>query len=475
MKKLTPKTFKSGLIAGILFLSFDAAYAQKKELGVLFMGHTGVGKSSTINTFYNVVSKHYELNQEPGVIIPYWRYNRSVPVNIEQFKHNAPTLYAFRQGQTKETRKFVAQNDQYIVNLYDTPGFGDPDGSSTTQKNTRSQILKTLSKNKIHAIVIVQKNGDQNRLTPEMKSWISESLSMLPKSARPNIYGAYTFSTRLAEFFVDDLQNNFISDFKLDNGILALENSWLFSEDSQDDIYRWNSKQITEFLDNLSSQKSALKGSDFRSINQIDQNLESVIDQTAPEIRAYIDQVTELSLVEENLRMIQQRIKENKDYITMETFVYPEGVDNPIPEWVKVLPEVLKYVPLPPEYEWVKVVIPVVLKALTQSGSVKYHTQEIPRVNEVKKNIFDQALKDETKMIRLIDHLGRSKNELYQKVRQSQRLIKSEMQKHSGLAFSVSSDPYLLWLGQEINRAEETNYFEKVRVLKTLTQEYRSL
>ena len=134
---------------------------------ILFIGETGSGKSTTLNTFKNYLENiKYNDNYR-------WKL-------VDESKH----YRKLSQSQTDHLKLYITNGYTFI----DTPGFNDTDGmykDNQTMDDIKRLIDKKLDY--IDGICFVIKNSD-NRLKESMKYVIDNVLGLFAKDILNNIY-----------------------------------------------------------------------------------------------------------------------------------------------------------------------------------------------------------------------------------------------------------------------------------------------
>ncbi|RUS20586.1 hypothetical protein BC937DRAFT_94878 [Endogone sp. FLAS-F59071] len=170
-----------------------------KEINILLMGETGVGKSTFINAFVN-----------------YLNYNKLEDVNLENLICLIPTTFTISdenfdpqdisiggnddnekneagQSATQSCKSYVFPFGSQLIRLIDTPGMGDTRGIDQDAKNFQDILMSISNYTEIHGICILLKPNN-SRLTATFHFCIKELLCHLHKSASENIVFLFTNS-----------------------------------------------------------------------------------------------------------------------------------------------------------------------------------------------------------------------------------------------------------------------------------------
>lgn len=167
-----------------------------KELNILILGETGVGKSTWINGFVNFMT--FESLQEAEqydlcTLIP-----SEFTVCDEDFNEITVTtgtdtneVQNAGMSATQECKVYPFTVGDRLVRLIDTPGIGDTRGVDQDKKNFQN-ILSTLSYlQELHGICILLKPNNA-RLTVMFRFCIKELLTYLHRDASRNIMFCFT-------------------------------------------------------------------------------------------------------------------------------------------------------------------------------------------------------------------------------------------------------------------------------------------
>jgi len=167
----------------------------KKEINILILGETGVGKSTWVNAFANYVmyGNLQEAEREEIIcLIP-----SSFTMTDDNYQEKLITIgqdnnESFVKGQsaTQYPRAYILEGE-YKIRLIDTPGIGDTRGIEQDKKNV-ANILAFLSNfDEIHGICILLKPNNA-RLNVMFQFCIKELLTHLHRSAAKNIIFCFT-------------------------------------------------------------------------------------------------------------------------------------------------------------------------------------------------------------------------------------------------------------------------------------------
>ena len=169
-----------------------------KEINILILGETGVGKSTWINGFQSYLK--YESLQEaeqnelcsliPSKFTICDEYYNNITIFTGEDQNEVQTT---GQSATQGSKVYSFMVDDTVIRLIDTPGVGDTRGIDQDKKNFEN-ILGTLSYlDELHGICILLKPNN-SRLTVMFKFCIKELLTYLHRDASKNIMFCFTNS-----------------------------------------------------------------------------------------------------------------------------------------------------------------------------------------------------------------------------------------------------------------------------------------
>ncbi|KAK4448406.1 hypothetical protein QBC34DRAFT_381316 [Podospora aff. communis PSN243] len=175
-----------------------------KELNILILGETGVGKSTWINAFANYLthdSLESALESDLQWLVPcsFKTQTRDTSCNEGKFVQRNVKIGSSReekdgakgQSATQKTSVYTVDIWNTRVRLIDTPGIGDTRGLDQDNKK-RADILRVLHTYKsLHGIIILLK-PNAARLTVMFRFCIKQLLTHLHKNAAKNIVFGFT-------------------------------------------------------------------------------------------------------------------------------------------------------------------------------------------------------------------------------------------------------------------------------------------
>ncbi len=215
---------------------------EKKDINVLLLGESGVGKSTFINAFVNYLtfdSLEQAVTGEPVVLIPV-SFLITVTDKLEEFvvkfgdvdvneDHNHSG-----QSVTQYCRSYVFDINIILrLRLFDTPGIGDTRGLDQDQKNI-DRILSYINNfTHINAVcILLQPNII--RLNAFFRSCVIQLFTYLTPAARDNI--VFCFTNTRATFFAPGntapLLKSFLKELPISDIPFSRKNSFCFDSES---------------------------------------------------------------------------------------------------------------------------------------------------------------------------------------------------------------------------------------------------
>lgn len=177
----------------------NLAIDKKKDINILLLGSTGVGKSTFINSIANYLSfadLKTAVKEPPLVLIPSQftvkdKNDKLQEVSIGNDDNNESLNTGESATQDVKTYVFPIWNGQLNVRIIDTPGIGDTRGIEKDNENSENILSFIASLHELHAICFLLK-PNESRSTVYFKYCMSQILSRLEKSASKNIVFVFT-------------------------------------------------------------------------------------------------------------------------------------------------------------------------------------------------------------------------------------------------------------------------------------------
>ncbi|VEN38048.1 unnamed protein product [Callosobruchus maculatus] len=187
-----------------------STHIEDKDINILLLGTTGVGKSTFINSIANYLSfDNFEVAKEEKlhVLIPCTfkirdkdQEEQTIKVG-EEDKNEAQTV-GDSATQDVKTYVFPIKEGKHMIRLIDTPGMGDTRGIEQDNSNSES-ILSYIGKLKhLHAICYLLKSNE-TRCTVFFEYCLTQIFSRLDKSATDNLVFIFT-NTRGTDYTPGD-------------------------------------------------------------------------------------------------------------------------------------------------------------------------------------------------------------------------------------------------------------------------------
>lgn len=171
---------------------------KKREINVLVLGETGVGKSTFINSFFNYLQNSelkYAMKNKLTTLIPsaFTVTDENYAERRIQVGKDENECEEVGNSATQSCRSYVfpARNGELKVRLIDTPGVGDTRGIEQDNINFENILSFIADLKYLNAICILLKPNN-SRLTVMFNFCIKQLLSRLDKSASNNLVFVFT-------------------------------------------------------------------------------------------------------------------------------------------------------------------------------------------------------------------------------------------------------------------------------------------
>ncbi|XP_076266752.1 uncharacterized protein LOC143200242 isoform X2 [Rhynchophorus ferrugineus] len=181
-------------------LKVDAA-KPKKDINILLLGETGVGKSTFINSVFNYL--HYQdfaaaERQKLYVLIPstfsmFDKDGNMQTIKIGAADKNESVVLGESATQDVKTYTFLIKNGQYQVRLIDTPGMGDTRGIEQDDLNCENILNYISNIDHLHAICYLCK-PQQSRANSYFQYCMAQIMTRLHADACKNFVFVFTGS-----------------------------------------------------------------------------------------------------------------------------------------------------------------------------------------------------------------------------------------------------------------------------------------
>ncbi|CAG2171334.1 unnamed protein product, partial [Oppiella nova] len=167
-----------------------------KEMNILILGETGVGKSTWINGLVNYMTfkslDDAEQNKSLSLIASSFTIT---DINFKQYKikigDDKNEVMVAGQSTTQEPKAYALDWGKKHVRLIDTPGIGDTRGLEQDKENFDAILRYISNLDELHGICILLK-PNTSKLTVMFQYCVKELLTHLHKSASNNIVFCFT-------------------------------------------------------------------------------------------------------------------------------------------------------------------------------------------------------------------------------------------------------------------------------------------
>lgn len=176
----------------------------KQKVSLVFVGETGVGKSTLLKSIEDFING----------------------VSYEEVKCTPKGVNGGAESVTQETNQYVLSNDEWAVNIIDTPGIGDTRGVSQDEKNMGNITEFLGDYGEFNAVCILIKRGS-SRLTERFRYIVNEIRANLPKDVSENFL---TIMTRADVAIPDEDTRKAIEELRLPTDNIVPINNLAYEE-----------------------------------------------------------------------------------------------------------------------------------------------------------------------------------------------------------------------------------------------------
>ncbi|KAF4949030.1 hypothetical protein FGADI_9315 [Fusarium gaditjirri] len=214
-----------------------------KDLNILILGETGVGKSTWINAFinyltYESIDDALEAEDLKCVIPCSFQTQTAVDGKFVETEIKIGSSRSEKDGSggqsaTQSTEVYTVDIGKTRVRLIDTPGIGDTRGVDQDNSNMNDILTVLRTYNNLHGVLILLK-PNAARLTVMFRFCIKQLLTHLHRNAANNIMFGFT-NTRGSNYKPGDTfkpLNALLSEYKEVNIDLLESNVYCFDSES---------------------------------------------------------------------------------------------------------------------------------------------------------------------------------------------------------------------------------------------------
>ena len=168
-----------------------------KQLNILLLGLTGVGKSSFINSLANYLTYHsfaeaLAANKPICLVSTFFEYydvNQkvfAVKISGSDDQNEDLTTGANSSTQNPKIYTFRCESEDLEINIMDSPGTADTRGIDMDKKNIQTILDAVGTFSQLHLICVLLKSSEP-RLTEELQFGLNELLMHLHKNSVSNL------------------------------------------------------------------------------------------------------------------------------------------------------------------------------------------------------------------------------------------------------------------------------------------------
>lgn len=299
-----------------------------KDLNILILGETGVGKSTFINAFVNYLTfetldeaiQHESLQSIIPCSFSTQYLDDEGGFHQEEIKvgHSADENDGSGGASaTQSTTVYRIQMGDMTVRLIDTPGIGDTRGIEQDKRNMADILTKLAGFENLHGILILLKPNSA-RLTLMFKFCVTELLTHLHRDAAANMVFGFT-STRMTNYMPGDAFKPLQTLLKKYDAVrisLTHKNTYCF--DSESFRFLAALKQTGRAMENEDDFRRSWKRSEEESHRLLDhfQTLQPHLVKGTLSLNRARDLITKLTKpIAEIMDVINTTIRINEDHI----------------------------------------------------------------------------------------------------------------------------------------------------------------
>ncbi|CAF3092698.1 unnamed protein product [Rotaria sp. Silwood2] len=216
---------------------------REREINMLLLGPTGVGKTTFINAFANyIVNDTLEdaVEDEIQVIIPS-SFSYTMPETFDEKtitigeEDDNENVHGDGQSSTQQCRSFVFPIGDRNLRIIDTPGIGDTRGLEQDKKNFHEILSYIAQYEHLNGVCILLKPNEE-RLTILFRFCVNELLRHLHVNAKENLI--FILTNARATFFAPGntkkLVENILRNHRDQHGVeipFSMNNTFLFDNE----------------------------------------------------------------------------------------------------------------------------------------------------------------------------------------------------------------------------------------------------
>ena len=295
----------------------------KPQINLMIMGETGAGKSSVINLLYNLVANDIDGLRRGEIHFPIGTRDD----DREQFQQNVPEFEAQNaeaevpgnESQTQSWGQYTVENQDYLLTIYDTPGFNDTGANQDPHALAVDNIIECFedSDTKVHALAFVVPSGFA-RGTETFRTIVNRLNGIIHENFRRNIIFLITKcdARRVRIGSTIEALNPLFDGIANEDTCFKFSAVPLFEQGEEDSLETWNrsSDELRRML-GYCANLEPVESEQIIRIKQLKRDGNHKIEQLMEACRSIHGNECSLTQLKKDLSYTSTLVEDNKDYI----------------------------------------------------------------------------------------------------------------------------------------------------------------